>query len=173
MINEDGTLKDYERVYVKWESNEMKNVTETAKLKFAYVTVIMTNHSDTKLINEIIDPKVELRTKAANGTLEAFTNNSDFISDLAAVREPIYFDKFKNEETKESEIDQTELDKLGFKNYAEYISFYEGMEFMLCDFEPHETKEAHFIYVVDADHIDDAYIHMPVGTPLGNYVKLK
>ncbi len=173
MINEDGTLKDYKRISVKWENNEMKKVTETSGLKFAYVTVILTNHSDRKLINQEVNPQVELRTKASDGTLEAFTNSRDILSDLAAVREPIYFDQFKKEETKESEIDQTELDKLGFKNYAEYISFYEGMEFMLCDFKPHETKEAHFIYVVDADHIDDAYIHMPVGTPLGNYVKLK
>ncbi|WP_346937469.1 hypothetical protein [Clostridium sp.] len=173
MINKDGTLKNYQRVSVKWENNKMEKITETAGLKFAYVTVIMTNHSDTKLINEIIDPKVELRTKASDGTLEAFTNNRDFISDLAGVKEPIYFDQFKHEETKESDINQTELDKLGFKNYAEYKSFYEGIEFKLCDFEPNETKEAHFIYVVDADHVDDAYIHMPVGTPLGNYVKLK
>jgi hypothetical protein len=174
MINEDGTLKDYQRVSViKWENNEMKKVTQTSELKFAYVTVIMTNHSDTKLINEIINPQVELRIKASDGTLEAFANDRDFSSDLARVKEPIYFDQFKNEETKESEIDQTELDKLGFKNYAEYKSFYEGMKFILCDFEPNETKEAHFIYVVDADHVDDAYIHMPVGTPLANYVKIK
>jgi len=44
---------------------------------------------------------------------------------------------------------------------------------MLCDFEPNETKEAHFIYVVDADHVDDAYIHISADVPLSNYVKLK
>ncbi len=174
-INEDGTLKDYERISVKWENNEMKKVTETAGFKFAYVTVIMTNDSDRKLINQVVNPKVELRTKASDGTLEAFTNSSKFLSDLAAVREPIYFDQFEKEEIKESDIDQRELDKLGYKNYAEYKAFYEGegMGFKLCNFESQETKEAHFIYMVDADHIDDAYIHMPVGTPLANYIKLK
>ncbi|WP_346879796.1 hypothetical protein [Clostridium sp. UBA3061] len=173
MINKDGTLKDYKRVSVKWENNEMKKVTETAGLKFAYVTVIMTNHSDTKLINEFINPQVELRTKTPDGTLEAFTNNRDFSSDLAKIKVPIYFDQLKHEETKKSDIDQTELDKLGFKNYDEYKSYYEHIKFMLCDFEPNETKEAHFIYVVDADHVDDAYIHISAGVPLSNYVKLK
>ncbi|WP_346892601.1 DUF4367 domain-containing protein [Clostridium sp. UBA871] len=173
MINKDGTLKDYKRVSIKWENNEMKKVTETAKLKFAYVTVIMTNNSDTKLINEFINPQVELRTKTPDGTLEAFTNNRDFSSDLAKIKVPIYFDQLKHEETKKSDIDQTELDKLGFKNYDEYKSFYEHIKFMLCDFEPNETKEAHFIYVVDADHVDDAYIHISADVPLSNYVKLK
>ena len=129
-INEDGTLKDYERsVSIKWENNEMKYVTETAGRKFAYVTLTLRNPFDKELKDIGVHPMIEYRTKSADGTLKAFPNDSRGGNDIAGGKEPIYFDQ----------------------------SDYSGSHFFFCDFEPNETKEVHLIYLLDDDHLDDAY----------------
>jgi hypothetical protein len=156
-INEDGTLKDYERsVSIKWENNEMKKVTETAGRKFAYVTLTLRNPSDKELKDVCVYPMIEYRTKASDGTLEAFPDDSRGGNAIAGGKWPIYFDQ----------------------------SDYTGTHFFYCDFEPNETKEVHLIYLLDEDHLDDAYFTqrgMSSGPSNGNdvinffgsYIKIK
>lgn len=156
--NEDGTLKDYERsVSIKWENNEMKKVTETAGRKFAYVTLTLRNPSDKELKDVCVYPIIEYRTKASDGTLEAFPDDSRGGNAIAGGKWPIYFDQ----------------------------SDYTGTHFFYCDFEPNETKEVHLIYLLDDDHLDDAYFSFNqsgccsynngngVINVFGNYVKIK
>ncbi|WP_346931076.1 hypothetical protein [Clostridium sp.] len=155
-INEDGTLNDYERsVSIKWENNEMNHVTETAGRKFAYVTLTLRNPSDKEVKDVGVHPIIEYRTKASDGTLEAFPDDSRGGNDIAGSEEPIYFDK----------------------------SDYTGTHFFFCDFEPNETKEVHLIYLLDEDHLDDAYFTQRgmssygdgtnVTNVFGSYVKIK
>lgn len=157
-INEDGTLKDYERsVSIKWENNEMNHVTEPAGRKFAYVTLTLRNPSDKELKDVCVSPIIEYRTKASDGTLKAFPDDIRGGNDVANSKEPIYFDR----------------------------SDYSGTHFFFCDFEPNETKEVHLIYLLDDDHLDDAYfsfnqsgcssydIGNGVINVFGNYVKIK
>ena len=153
-INEDGTLKDYERsVSIKWENNEMKKVTETAGRKFAYVTLTLRNPSDKELKDVYVSPIIEYRTKASDGTLEAFPDGGG--NDIAKGKWPIYFDQ---------------------SDYPETHLFF-------CNFEPNETKEVHLIYLLDDDHLDDAYFtqrRMSISADgndltnvFGYYVKIK
>lgn len=155
-INEDGTLKDYERsVSIKWENNEIKRVTETAGRKFGYVTLTLRNPSDKELKDVCVYPRIEYRTKASDGTLKAFPNDSRGGNEIAGSKEPIYFDQ----------------------------SDYPGTHFFFCDFEPNEAKEVHLIYLLDEDHLDDAYFTQ-MGMSIsgnengltnifGSYVKIK
>lgn len=130
-INEDGTLKDYERsVSIKWEDNEMKQETETASRKFAYVTLTLRNPFDKELKFINVRPTIEYRTKGAEGALEAFPSDSRGGNEIAGGKEPIYFDK----------------------------SDYTGGMFYFCDLAPNETKEVHLIYLLDEDYLEDAYI---------------
>jgi len=155
-INEDGTLKDYERsVSIKWENNKLNRVTETAGKKFAYVTLTLRNPSDIELKDIGIYPIIEYRAKASDGTLKAFPNDIRGGSDIANSKEPIYFDQ----------------------------SDYSGTHFFFCDFEPNETKEVHLIYLLDEDHLDDAYFTQRgmsisgnengLTNIFGSYVKIK
>ncbi|WP_346889930.1 DUF4367 domain-containing protein [Clostridium sp. UBA1056] len=129
-INEDGTLKDYERsVSIKWENNKMNYVTETAGRKFAYVTLTLRNSSDKELKDIGVYPTIEYRTKASDGALIAFPSDIRGGNEIASSKEPIYFDQ----------------------------SDYPGGHFFFCDFEPNETKEVHLMYLLDDDHLDDAY----------------
>jgi hypothetical protein len=155
-INEDGTLKDYKRsVSIKWENNKMNYVTEMAGRKFAYVTLTLRNPSDKELKDVGVSPIIEYRTKASDGTLEAFPNDSRGGNDIARSKWPIYFDQ----------------------------SDYSGSNFFYCDFKPNETKEVHLIYLLDDDHLDDAYITQRGMSTYGNgsdfinvfggYVKIK
>lgn len=157
-INEDGTLKDYERsVSIKFEDNGLNYVTETAGRKFAYVTLTLRNPFDKELKDIGVYPTIEYRTKVADGTLKAFPNDIRGGNEIAGSKEPIYFDR----------------------------SDYSGTHFFFCDFEPNETKEVHLIYLLDDDHLDDAYfsfnqsgcasydIGNGVINVFGNYVKIK
>ncbi|MEW9080864.1 DUF4367 domain-containing protein [Terrisporobacter glycolicus] len=156
-INEDGTLKDYKRsVSIKFGDNGLNYVTETAGRKFAYVTLTLRNPSDKELKDVGVHPIIEYRTKASDGTLKAFPNDSRGGNEIAGGKWPIYFDQ----------------------------SDYSGTHFFFCDFEPNETKEVHLIYLLDDDHIDDAYFTqrgMSSGSNNGNglinifgsYVKIK
>ncbi|MEG3041692.1 MAG: DUF4367 domain-containing protein [Clostridium sp.] len=129
-INEDGTLKDYERsVSIKWENNKMNYVTETASRKFAYVTLTLRNPFDKELKDIGIFPIIEYKTKASDGTLKAFPNDSRGGNDIAGSKFPIYFDQ----------------------------ADYKGSYYFFCDLEPNETREVHLIYLLDEDHLDDAY----------------
>lgn len=130
-VNEDGTLRDYERsVSRTWEDNEMKDVTEIASRKFAYVTLTLRNPYDKELKDIGVYPMLEYRKKAVDGSLEAFPNDSRGGNEIAGGIEPIYFDQ----------------------------SDYLGSHFFFCDLAPNETKEVHLIFLIDEDHIEDAYI---------------
>jgi len=155
-INEDGTLKDYERsVSIKQEDNEIKRVTETAGRKFAYVTLTLRNPSDKELKDIGVYPRIEYRTKASDGTLKAFPDDRRGGNEIAGSKEPIYFDQ----------------------------SDYSGTHFFYCDFEPNEAKEVHLIYLLDDDHLDDAYFTQRgmsisgnengLTNIFGSYVKIK
>lgn len=140
-VNDDGTLKDYERsVSIKWEDNEMKYVTEPASRKFAYVTLTLINPYDKELKDIGIHPIIEYRTKVTDGSLEAFPNDRRSGNEIAGSKEAIYFDG----------------------------SDYSGNHFFFCDLAPNETKEVHLIYLIDADHIDDAYVTQRGMTVNGN-----
>lgn len=129
-IKEDGTLKDYERgVYVKGVNNDMYYRKETAGRKFAYVTLTLRNPFDTELKDIPAYPFIEYRTKAIDGSLEAFPGDRRNINNIAVGKEPIYFDKSNNI----------------------------GSDF-LCDLKPNETKEIHLIYLLDKDYLDNAYV---------------
>ncbi|MDU1411840.1 MAG: DUF4367 domain-containing protein [Clostridium sp.] len=155
-INEDGMIKDYERsVSIKWENNKMNYVTERAKRKFAYVTLTIRNPFDEELKNVGVTPIIEYRKKAEDGTLEAFPSDKRGGNDIAFGKNSIYFDR----------------------------SDYQGTSFFFCDFGPRESKEIHLVYMLDEDHLDDAYFTESgmsisgVGADeinhFGNYVKIK
>lgn len=155
-INEDGTIKDYERsVSIKWENNKMNYVTERAKRKFAYVTLTIRNPFDEELKDVSVNPIIEYRKKAEDGTLEAFPSDKRGGNDIAFGKNSIYFDR----------------------------SDYQGTSFFFCDFGPKESKEIHLVYMLDEDHLDDAYFTESgmsisgVGgdeiNHFGNYVKIK
>lgn len=130
-INEDGTLKDYERsVSLKWEDNELKHETETASRKFAYVTLTLRNPFDKELKDIGVSPVIEYRAKGTNGALEAFPSDCSGSNEIAGPKFPIYFDK----------------------------SDYTGKSFFFCDLAPQETKEVHLIYLIDEDQLENAYI---------------
>ncbi len=129
-INEDGTLKDYERsVSIKRKKDKINYVTETAGRKFAYVTLTLRNPFDKELKDIVVCPMIEYRTKSEDGTLEAFPGDRRSGNDIAKGEEPIYFDQ----------------------------SDYSGNKFFYCDLAPNETKEINLIYLLDEDHIDNAY----------------
>lgn len=148
LINDDGTIKDYDRsVSVKWENNQLNCVTIPAKRKFAYITLIMRNPSDTEVKDISVHPMVQYRKRAADGTLEAFPDDTRGGNYLAGNIEPMYFDQ----------------------------SDYEGRHFFFCDFSPNEVKEIHLIYPIDAENADNAYINFNQsgnGSVIGGYVKL-
>ena len=69
-INEDGTLKDYERTNVEWwENNKMNTVTETIGMKYVYVTLTLRNPFDKELKDINIYPRIGFMKKASNGAL--------------------------------------------------------------------------------------------------------
>ncbi|WP_346889342.1 hypothetical protein [Clostridium sp. UBA1056] len=147
-INEDGTLKDYERVNErKWENNKMNTVTKTVGMKYVYVTLTMKNPFDKELKDINIYPRIGFMKKASNGTLESLSDYWGNGNELQTDNAPIYFDQ----------------------------SDYEGGHFYFCDFEPNETKETHLIYAVDEGKIDNAYINFEQsGTTsfVGRYIKV-
>lgn len=151
-VNEDGTIKDYERsVSIKWENNELSQVTESASRRFACVTLLLRNPSDREIKQVGVYPIIEYRKKAADGSLQAFPDDSRGGNEIANSKEAIYFDR----------------------------SDYSGKGFFFCDFDANESKEVHLIYLLDEDHIDDAYftqrgISIANGVPeIGDYVKIK
>ncbi|EQB88779.1 hypothetical protein J2Z44_003780 [Clostridium punense] len=130
-LNEDGTLKDYERsVSIKWENNKLNQVTKTAKRKFAYVTLTLRNLIDKEVKDVGVHPMIQYRMKQSDGTLKAFVNDIRGGNDIANSKEPIYFDQ----------------------------SDYPGGHFFFCDLKPNETKQVHLIYLLDEDYLDYAYI---------------
>ncbi len=147
-INEDGTLKDYERVnQEKWENNKMNTITETVGMKYVYVTLTMKNPFDKELKDINIYPRIRFMKKASNGNLQFLNDYWGNGNNLQMDNAPIYFDK----------------------------SDYEGKSFFFTDFSPNETKETHLVYAVDEDKIDNAYIRFEQsGTTsfVGNYIKV-
>ncbi|WP_346940298.1 hypothetical protein [uncultured Clostridium sp.] len=145
-INEDGTLKERERVNsTKWENNKMNTVTETVGMKFVSVTLTMRNPFEKELKDINIYPRVYSMKETSNGTFEML--NDYWGCELSVDKAPFYFDQ----------------------------SDYEGKHFYFCDFEPNETKEVHLIYAVDEDQIDNAYIKFEQsGTTsfVGSYIKV-
>lgn len=147
-INEDCTLKDYERgVYVKGVNNDMYYREEIAGRKFAYITLTLRNPFDIDLKNIPVYPIVEYRTKASNGTLEAFPGDRRNKNNIAIGKEPIYFDQ---------------SNKIGSD--------------FLYDLKPKESKEIHLIYLLDDEYIDNAYIaifEQKMSNETGYYFKLE
>ncbi|WP_346878529.1 hypothetical protein [Clostridium sp. UBA7791] len=147
-INEDGTLKDYERVNEeKWENNKMNTITETVGMKYVYVTLTMKNPFDKELKDINIYPRSGFMKKASNGNLQFLSYYWGNGNNLQMDNAPIYFDQ----------------------------SDYEGKSFLFSDFSPNETKETHLVYAVDEDKIDNAYIRFEQsGTTsfVGNYIKV-
>jgi len=147
-INEDGTLKDYERTNVEWwENNKMNTVTETVGMKYVYVTLTMKNPFDKELKDINIYPRIGFMKKASNGALGSLGDYWGNGNELQMDNAPIYFDQ----------------------------SDYERGHFYFCDFAPNETKETHLIYAVDEDKIDNAYINFDQsGTTsfVGSYIKV-
>ncbi len=147
-INEDGTLKDYERVNEeKWENNKMNTITETVGMKYVYVTLTMKNPFDKELKDINIYPRIGFMKKASNGNLQFLSDYWGNGNNLQMDNAPIYFDQ----------------------------SDYEGKSFFFSDFSPNETKETHLVYAVDEDKIDNAYIRFEQsGTTsfVGNYIKV-
>ncbi|HBA05336.1 MAG TPA: hypothetical protein DCW51_16135 [Clostridium sp.] len=147
-INEDGTLKDYERVnQEKWENNKMNTITETVGMKYVYVTLTMKNPFDKELKDINIYPRIGFMKKASNGNLQFLSDYWGNGNNLQMDNAPIYFDQ----------------------------SDYEGKGFFFSDFSPNETKETHLVYAVDEDKIDNAYIRFEQsGTTsfVGNYIKV-
>ncbi|HAR86148.1 MAG TPA: hypothetical protein DCR69_10495 [Clostridium sp.] len=130
-INEDGTLKDYERINAEWwENNKMNRETEMVGMKFIYVTLTMTNPSEKDIKEIYFAPRIIFLKKNANDTLEENMEYGGSKNALQIENCPFYFDK----------------------------SGYERKGFRFCDFDGKETKEIHLAYAVDEDHIDDAYI---------------
>ena len=129
-INENGTLKDYERgVYIKGRDNDMYYRNETASRKFACVTLTLKNPFEHELNDIPVYPFIEYRTKSLDGSLEAFPGDRRNINNIAVGKEPIYFDKSNNI----------------------------GSDF-LYDLKPNETKEIHLVYLLDEDYTDVAYV---------------
>jgi len=145
-INEDGTLKEHERVNErKWENNKMNTDTETVGMKFISVTLTMRNPFDKELKDINIYPRVYSMKETSNGTFEML--NDYWGCELSVDKAPFYFDQ----------------------------SDYEGKHFYFCDFAPNETKEVHLVYAVDEDQIDNAYIHFNQSGDsaiIGNYIKV-
>ncbi len=145
-INEDGTLKEHERVNEqKWENNKMNTDTETVGMKFVSVTLTMRNPFEKELKDINIYPRVYSMKETSNGTFEML--NDYWGCELSVDKAPFYFDQ----------------------------SDYEGKHFYFCDFAPNETKEVHLVYAVDEDQIDNAYIHFNQSGDsaiIGNYIKV-
>ncbi len=130
-INEDGTLKDYERTNAEWwENNKMNRETEMVGMKFIYVTLTMTNPSEDDVKEIYFAPRIMFLEKNANGVLEEEMKYGGSKNALQIENCPFYFDN----------------------------SGYRGKSFRFCDLDGKETKEIHLAYAVDEDHIEDAYI---------------
>ncbi|GEM_PF-229178 len=145
-INEDGTLKDYERVKEeKWENNKMNTITETVGMKYVDVTLTMRNPFDKEIKDVNIYPRIySLKKKSDNIFERSYVWGEPKLSSESA---PFYFDQ----------------------------SDYQGGHFYFCDFAPNETKETHLIYAVDEDLINDLYINFDNsgnGESIGNYIKI-
>lgn len=145
-INEDGTLKKYERVNSsRWENNKMNTVTEIVGMKFVAVTLTMRNPFDKELKDINVYPRIHSMEKTSKGTLKRL--NYYIGCELSVDNAPFYFDQ----------------------------SDYEGKHFYFCDFAPNEIKEVHLVYAVDEDQIDNAYIRFEQsGTTayVGSYIKV-
>jgi hypothetical protein len=145
-INEDGTLKDYERVNEqKWENNKMNTITETVGRMYVYVTLTMKNPFNKELKDINIYPRVYSLSKTSDNTFEKFYLFGE--GKVQTDGAPFYFDQ----------------------------SDYAGGHFYFCDFAPNETKEVHLVYAVDEDQIDNAYIHFNQSGDsaiIGNYIKV-
>ncbi len=129
-INEDGTLKEHERVNAEhWENNKMNRETEIVGMKFVYVTVEVTNTSEEDIIDQYFAPRIIYLEENSNHVLEEMWKYLDY-HELQMEDRPFYFDK----------------------------GDYQGKHYYFADFKAKETYEIHLAYAVDEDYLDNAYI---------------
>lgn len=129
-INEDGTLKEYERINSEhWENNKMNKETEMVGMKFLYLTVEVNNPTDEDMIDKYFAPRIIYLDKNSDGDLEEMLRYP-IGHELQIEDVPFYTDK----------------------------GDYQGKHYRFADFKSKETYEIHLAYAVDEDYIDNAYI---------------
>ncbi|WP_395014749.1 hypothetical protein [Robinsoniella peoriensis] len=127
-LNEDNSLKKYERVSEFWENNEMKKSIETVGLKYIYVTMEIANKAGEEIKDINVRPQIMFLNQSSEGIFE--TEDLFFEGPINSDRAPIYFDQ----------------------------SDYEGPQYFHTDFSPYETKKVHLLFLLEDDQLDNAYI---------------
>ncbi len=127
-LNDDGTLKEYERLEREyWANNKMNRQTKVVGMKFVYVTLEVTNTSEEDIIDTSFSPRMTyIIEKLEHDEEGIYPSNHE----LQYEARPFYFDK----------------------------GDYQGTHYYFVDFKAKETYEIHLAYAVDEDYIDNAYI---------------
>lgn len=127
-LNDDGTLKEYERVEKRyWADNKMNVETKVVGMKFVYVTLEVTNTSEEDIIDTSFSPLMAYIIESLDHDKESIYPSNH---ELQHETRPFYFDK----------------------------GDYQGTHYYFADFKAKDTYEIHLAYAVDEDYLDTAYI---------------
>lgn len=130
-INENGTLKPYDRINKQWwENNKMNREIETINMKFVYVTLDLTNPMDVDIVDEFFCPSITYLTKNDDNTLKFIPYEIIESHELQFDNAPMYCDK---------------LD-------------YPGKHCRFIDMSANTTEKITIVYAVDEDRLENAYL---------------
>lgn len=149
LVNENGTIKPYEREISGWENNELITETEEVNVKCIDLTLSITNTSDEKLTDVGVSPRIYFLNQLKE---ETYTDMpGEYVGNLTTGpfnydRLPFYFDK------------------TDFPNDTHF--YFMGMDIG-------ETKEVHLLYAIEEDLLENAYIAFDTNSDANNYNYIK